>query len=232
MEVLSNNIANAQTPGFKRELAVLQARHAEAIIQGEDYPGTRGTNNVGGGVFMAETMTDFRGGTLKPTGQKTDAAIDGEGFFMVKKDNENYLTRAGNFSITNDGRLIGPGNSEVLDDSGQPIVIDISDENWKIDPSGAILQNGDIVNLAIVKPRSFGDLAKAGENLFKPLAPTLPVEPDQRQVRAGYLELSGANPIAEMTQLIEASRAYEANVRMIQNHDQILGALTGRLLKA
>ncbi len=231
VQVLSNNVANAQTPGFKRELAVLQARHSEAILRGEDYPGTRGVNNVGGGVYMSETVTDFRDGTLKPTDIPTHVAIDGEGFFQVKKDNETYLTRAGNFSIANDGRLIGPGNSEVLNDGGGPIVIDPTTP-WKIDNSGAISQGGEIINLALVKPQSLGDLAKAGDNLFQPLGPTTPLAPDQRQVRAGYLELSGANPIAEMTQLIEASRAYEANIRMIQNHDQILGALTSRLIRA
>jgi len=84
----------------------------------------------------------------------------------------------------------------------------------------------------LAKPKSYGDLAKAGENLFLPLAPTTPVEPTDRRVKSGWLEHSSANPILEMTQLIEASRAYEANIRMIQNQDSTLGSLIGRLLKA
>ena len=231
VEVLSNNIANANTPGFKRELAVLQARHAEAIEQGEDYPGTRGINNVGGGVYLRETLTDFSTGVLKETQRPADAAIEGDGFFQVEKAGQKYLTRAGNFEVAPDGRLIGPGNSQVLGEDGGPVIVDGSIP-WSIDPTGAINQAGTTINLAIVKPRSMGDLAKAGDNLFLPLSPATPIDPLERRVRSGYLEHSGAHPIKEMTQLIEASRAYEANVKMIQNQDQTLGSLIGRLLKA
>lgn len=230
VEVLSNNIANANTPGFKRELAVLQARNAQAIEQGEDYPGTRSINNLGGGVFMRETLTDFSPGVLKQTQRPADLAIDGDGFFMVEKAGKRLLTRAGNFEIAPDGRLIGPGNSQLLSEDGAPILLDPS-APWSIDPSGAVNQEGTITNIAIVKPRSTGDLTKAGENLFQAAGSVSPIDPTERRVRSGYLEHSGAHPIKEMTQLIEASRAYEANIRMIQNQDQTLGSLIGRLLK-
>jgi flagellar basal body rod protein FlgG len=231
VEVLSNNIANASTPGFKRELAVLQARHAEAIEQGQDYAGTRGINNVGGGVYMRETITDFTPGILKDTGRAADMAIDGEGFFVVERDGQQLLTRAGNFEIAADGRLTGPGNTSVLGDDGRPMYIDPTTP-WTVDPTGMLLQNGNSTNLMLVNPKSKGDLAKAGENLFLPLAPTTPVAPADRRVKSGYVEHSAANPILEMTQLIEASRAYEANIRMIQSQDSTLGSLIGRLLKA
>jgi flagellar basal-body rod protein FlgF/flagellar basal-body rod protein FlgG len=230
VEVLSNNIANAQTPGFKRELAVLQSRYAEAISSGQDYPETRGINNVGGGVFMSETLTDFQQGVLKLTGINSDLAIEGEGFFQVEKDGQRLLTRAGNFQFNSEGRLVGSGNSAVLGEDGRPVVIDPT-QPWRFDEHGAVVQAGTAINVALVKPRSLGDLAKAGDNLFLPLGPTTPVDPDARRVHPGYLEHSSANPILEMTQLIEASRAYEANVRMIQNHDQSLGALVSRLLR-
>jgi flagellar basal-body rod protein FlgF/flagellar basal-body rod protein FlgG len=231
VEVLSNNIANANTPGFKRELAVLQARHAEAIDQGEDYPGTRSVNNVGGGVFMKETLTDFSPGAMKNTGRTADMAIDGDGFFVVEREGQQFLTRAGNFEIAADGRLTGPGNTTVLGEDGRPIFIDPTSP-WIVDPSGTVLQSGNATRIMLAKPKSYGDLAKAGENLFMPLAPTAPVEPTDRRVKSGWLEHSSSNPILEMTQLIEASRAYEANIRMIQNHDSTLGSLIGRLLKA
>lgn len=229
IEVLSNNVANAQTPGFKRELAVLQARYAEAIELGEDYPGTRGVNNVGGGVFMRQTITDFSQSSLKPSSEN-HVAIRGDGFFVVQKDGRQMLTRAGNFEVAPDGHLMGPGDSFVLGDDNQPIILDESTP-WHFDARGTLVQAGNEVNLAIVMPRSYGDLAKAGENLFLPLGPTAPIDPLTRNVAPGFIEASGASPITEMTQLIEASRAYEANVRMIQNQDQILGSLVGRLLK-
>ncbi len=230
LEVLSNNIANASTPGFKRELSVLQARNSQAIEQGEDYPGSRSINNVGGGVYLRETLTDFSPGVLKETHRPADLAIEGDGFFMVEKAGQRFLTRAGNFEIAPDGRLIGPGNSQLLSEDGAPILLDPSSP-WSIDATGAVNQEGTTTNIAIVKPRSTGDLAKAGDNLFLPLAPTAPIDQLDRRVRSGYLEHSGAHPIKEMTQLIEATRAYEANIRMIQNQDQTLGSLIGRLLK-
>jgi flagellar basal-body rod protein FlgF/flagellar basal-body rod protein FlgG len=231
VEVLSNNVANAQTPGFKRELAVLSARHAEAITRGEDYAGSRSINDLGGGVYLSETMTDFAQGTLKPTERPTDLAIDGEGFFVVEQEGKQFLTRAGNFSMSPSGALLASNGANVMASDGSRLTVDPSIP-WEVQANGEIVQAGEARQVAVVKPRSLGDLAKAGENLFLPLAPTMPVEPEQRRVISGYVELSGANPIREMTQLIEASRAYEANVRMIQNHDQTLGALVGRLLRA
>ena len=85
LQVLSNNLANVDTPGFKRELAVLQSRHAEAIERGEDYPDSRSINDVGGGVRLAETVTDFGGATVRQTGIPTDMAIEGDGFFLVER---------------------------------------------------------------------------------------------------------------------------------------------------
>ena len=69
-----------------------------------------------------------------------------------------------------------------------------------------------------------------GDNLFKPLAPPQPVADEQRSVQGGYLEQSDVKPTTEMMELIEASRAFEANISMIKNHDAMATALTERLL--
>ena len=76
-----------------------------------------------------------------------------------------------------------------------------------------------------------GDLARAGDNLFRPLGPTQAIEPGERQVESGFLEISGVRPTSTMMELIETSRMYEANVRMIQNHDQTTGSLINRILR-
>ena len=102
---------------------------------------------------------------------------------------------------------------------------------WRPIEGGTIEQAGARTMLALVRPGSFGDLAKAGENLFSPLAPVSDVLPEQRRVVSGFLEQSTVQPAMEMMQLIETSRAYEANVRMIQNHDHMIGALVNRILK-
>jgi len=73
---------------------------------------------------------------------------------------------------------------------------------------------------------------RVGENLFRPLGPLTDVDAGQRRVESGFLEISGVRPTRTMLELIETSRMYEANVRMIQNHDQMTGALISRILRA
>lgn len=229
LQVLSNNLANADTPGFKREIAILQARHAEAIERGAVAAGQGGIEDLGGGVQMSETVTDFSMGAVRATGNATDLAINGDGFFMVDKDGSPLLTRAGNFHFSINGQLQTQQGYAVTSQDGGPITIDPNQE-FTITEDGGIRQGGDTLLLAIVKPASNGDLVKAGENMFSPLAEVSPVAIGQRKVKSGYLEQSGVKPAIEMMQLIETSRAYEANIRMIQSQDQLSGSLINRVL--
>jgi flagellar basal-body rod protein FlgF len=231
VETLANNLANADTVGFKRDLAVLQARYSEETQRGLDYPGSQSLNDLGGGVRVSETKTDFSPGAFKRTGVPSDMAIPGEGFFMVRRPDGDFLTRAGNFMFNSAGRLVTQENYPVLSDSGAPIDIDPDQGEWRLTGDGSIVQDGSQQNLALVKPRSMGDLSKVGQNLFKALAPAQPLSPEQRRVNGGFLEQSDVKPTTEMMELIEASRTFEANISMIKNFDQLMGTLTSRLLK-
>lgn len=230
LQVLSNNLANAGTPGFKREIAVLQARHAEAIERGDVAAGQRGIDDIGGGVRMAETVTDFSTGAVRQTGSATDLAINGDGFFLVDKQGEPLLTRAGNFHFATSGELQTEQGYPVMAADGGPVAIDPL-QPWSVSETGGIEQAGSTQLLALVRPASLGDLVKAGENMFSPLAATPPVPTEARNVKPGYLEQSTVKPAIEMMELIETSRAYEANIRMIQSQDQMIGSLVGRLLR-
>jgi flagellar basal-body rod protein FlgF len=232
LEMLSNNIANAATPGFKRELAVFQARYAEATQRGQDYPGSRSINDLGGGIELLGSRTDFSQGSMSKTGSETDMAIGGDGFFVVKRGNQNMLTRAGNFEFSADGTLQNPDGYPVMSEDGQPIVVDPAAGPITVTSSGAVQQAGaTIASVAIVQPQSLGDLAKAAGNLFTPLGPTTPLAPEQRQVLPGHLEQSGVKPAQEMIEMIETSRVFEANSNMIHYQDQMLETLISRLLK-
>jgi flagellar basal-body rod protein FlgF len=230
LQVLSNNLANVSTPGFKREYAVFQARHAEAIENGAAMAGTGSIHDVGGGVAFQETVTDFTGGTLRQTGNPSDLAIDGDGFFLVGKDGEPFLTKAGNFHFASDGRLLTDQGYPVLTTDRQPLVINPT-LPWEFTSQGNLSQGGAQIPLALVKPQSLSELTKAGENLFAPQGELLDVPADSRQVASGFVEQSSVQPAIEMMELIETSRAYEANIRMIQNQDHLLGALVNRVLK-
>jgi flagellar basal-body rod protein FlgF len=231
LNTISSNIANATTPGFKRDLAVVQARYAEETAQGRDYPGSRSINDLGGGVMVRETQTDFSSGPLQSTGIPTDVAIQGDGFFVVRRGEQDLLTRSGNFMLSSDGTLITQDGYPVLADDNNPISIGDPSLPWSMTPKGGIENNGSVQNLALVRPQSYGDLVKVGENLFAPLAPTLPLDVTERSVAPGHIELSTVKPAMEMVELIETTRAYESNVNMVRFQDQMLGSLISQVLK-
>lgn len=232
LDVIANNLANVDTVGFKRALAVIQARYAEAISRGEEPPDTGAIEDVGGGTLLRQTLTNFSQGPLKHTGIASDMAIDGDGFFTVLKDEEPFLTRAGNFRLNAQGELITQQGYPVLSDSNTPIVIDPANGPWMLTPSGTIQQRGAQQSLAIVRPQSLGDLVRVGENLFRPLDTPEPVPAAERRVAGGYLEMSGVEPTTEMVSLIDASRAVEANLNMMRTQDQMLSGLVNRVMRA
>jgi len=232
LDAISNNLANVETVGFKRELAIIQARSAEAISRGLMMPGRGGPEDLGGGVKVRETKTDFSEGPMKYTKEPSHLAIHGEGFFQVKKGDEKFLTRAGNFQVTARGELITPQGYAVLNDSGQPVALNPDEPKFEFSDSGELRQPGSSPQkLAIVKPESLDVLTKHGENLFRCPTAVQPIPDSQRQVAAGYLEASAVRPTLEMTSMIEASRIFEANVNMIKTQDQMLGSLISQVLR-
>ena len=231
LEVLSNNLANINTPGFKPSLAIVQARHNKSIEDGEISPGSGTLADIGGGAKIQPTQTMFEMGPLETTGNKTDFAItDDSSFFVVQRGEEQFLTRAGGFLFNSNGQLTNTNGDLVLGIDGNQIQIDPS-SHYDVNQNGTIIQNGASLSLMVTRPSSLGDLARAGDNLFKPLAKPETVPPRERSVVSGQLEKSAVNPTTAMMELIEATRAYESNLRLIQHQDQASGNLVGRLLK-
>ncbi len=232
MEVIANNLANVDTVGFKRELAVFQARYSEAVEEGLEAPETGTIEDLGGGMRLRETKTDFSMGPLKETKIPTDVAIKGpKGFFVVQKGDEIFLTRAGNFQITSRGELTTPQGYAVLDETGVPVRINPSDLTWKITDSGAVRQQAGTQNLALVEPPSREELERAGENLFRMLSEPEPIPAAERSVASGFLEGSAVNPALEMIELIETSRALEANINLMKSQDEMLAGLINRVMR-
>jgi flagellar basal-body rod protein FlgF len=230
LEVIANNMANMETVGFKRDVPVFQARFAQAIQNLSDYPRSGTQNDVGGGVKIIDVETDFKSTSVRQTDIPTDLAVNGEGYFQVRGDDGNvYLTRAGNFTIDGNGRMLTQDGMPVLSNDGTEIIID-NTRRWELYPGGNIVQDGEWTMIGLAKPQSNGDLVKMGNNMFRPLAAVTPVPEAERDIRQGYLEQSGVNPTREMMAMIETSRAYEANTRMIQHQDNMISGLVNRLL--
>jgi flagellar basal-body rod protein FlgF len=231
LDVLANNLANVDTPGFKRDVPVFQARLAEAIEQGQAVAGSGSMNDIGGGVLLTHTEIDFAAGPLKHTGAKLDMALRSDAFFAVQKDGETFLTRAGSFEINGNNQLVTQQGFAVLNDTGSPIAIDPNLGPWQVNAEGAIEQLGSITRLGIVRPDSTDQLQKVGANLFQVQGKASAVGLQDRRVATGFLEGSGVNPTSEMMELIETTRAFEANVTLIQSQDEVLRDMIGRLLR-
>jgi len=232
LEVISNNMANVDTVGFKPDVAIFQARFAEEIQTGDAFPGSERLTDLGGGVKTIETLTDYAPGKLQRTGNRGDAAILGEGFFAVEPDEGEapLLTRAGSFRVDALNRL-------VMADSGRPVlsadggVIEIDPTlPYSISAAGEVEQGGNRTALALVQPGSVDDLTKVGGNLFRPRAEVFPVDPTRREVAQGFLEMSASNSTQQMMSMIETQRAFQANTEMIRHQDTATGNLISRIL--
>ncbi len=160
-------------------------------------------------------------------------AIVGNGFFAVAGPGDQpLLTRAGDFRFDNQNQLVtANGGMPVLDASGSPIEID-PQLPWRLTRTGEVEQNGVSIPIGLVQPESLDELTKVGANMFRPRGQVFAVPETQREVRSGFLEMSGANPTREMMSLIETSRAFEANAKMIQTQNDMMSSLIGRVLRA
>jgi flagellar basal-body rod protein FlgF len=231
LDVLSHNLANINTPAFKPSLAILQARHNRSIEDGTVSPGSRRLEDIGGGVKIQPSETQFGAGPIQATGGNTDFAIhDDSSFFVVQRGEERFLTRAGGFLFNANGLLTTPAGESVLGTDGNPIRID-PNQAYQVHTDGSIQQNGSRIGLMLSRPKNMGDMARAGANLFRPMGPLQEVPSNERKLVSGHLEKSGVNPTTAMMELIEASRAYESNLRLIQHQDQAYGNLIGRVLR-
>jgi len=229
-DVYANNLANVDTPGFRRGYAVFQQRLAEVWEPPILEPGHDPVlNKLGGGQFLDPTFTNMKQGILAQTERPLDVAIEGDGFFVVAAggagEENRRLTRDGQFTLNDQGELVMASTGHrVLDVNNQPIELDPA-ASVRIDEHGEISQNGDVVaRLQIASPTDPTLLRKAGHNLmrFRDDAEINLVSAEGR-VRQGYTESSAVDPILTMNAMIGASKAVASNAQMLQYHDHIMG---------
>ena len=232
LDVIANNMANAETVGFKQDVPTFMSRYSEAIQQGLASRNDQSINDIGGGVKVIAVTTDFSPGTYEPTSNPLDFAITGNGFFNIRGDDgKTLLTRAGNLMLNAQGHLVTESQQQpVLDQQGDPIVLS-AQLPWTISQEGFITQDGRVKALGISQPKSYDELVKVGNNMFRPLGKVEPVPLAERSIRQGYLERSASDSVRQMMAMIESTRAFEANSRMIQAHDTTTGTLISRVLR-
>ena len=224
-DVIANNLANASTTAFKRDLLRAQAFAPRDVAQ-EMGPQPPGWEQFPGGLLPAETITDFSQGPLVSTQSPLDLAITGEAFFQVSNGGEQFVTREGRMSINPRGELVTrDSNLAVLGSNGRPIVGLDPTIVPEIGSDGRIVQAGtEVAQIGLVQPANPRALEKTGTNLY--VAPRdLASAGASVTLQQGYLEGSGTRPMTEMMEMIESSRALEANVNMIKYQDEALGQL-------
>jgi flagellar basal body rod protein FlgG len=224
-DVIANNIANSQTVGFKKDLAVLQQRATAATELGKPDETDPMMENIGGGLLASRQVVDTRQGELQMTGNPLDIALQGAGYLAVSSNGNIRLTRNGQFLVDRTGRLAlatDTGQS-VLDDKQNPIVVD-GTLPVTISNDGTITQGGKAVaHLGLFDVKNPGALKKEGGTLLSSdgtqLTAASPV------IRSGFVERSNVDPAIELSALMDTQRQLEANANMIHYQDETLDKL-------
>lgn len=230
LDVIANNLANATTTSFKRDVAYFSARAVESM---SSPSGSRYRHEVlddlGGGTFVSPTYTEFAQGEVEETGRELDIYIKGQGFLEVQSGKETCYTRDGRLTTNDEGLLVTvDGGNAILNGEGQPIRLDRT-RDIKIGFDGQINQGGQIVaQLKVVEFDNPHLLQKIGNSMY--------ANPTQAPARAGTadlmtkaLERSTVDPVTELVAMIETQRAYEANAQMIRLQDDTLGRVINGL---
>ena len=236
-DVIANNIANAETVGFKRDLALFMERRTHAREHGLS-PGSRSNallEALGGGVLASPTQVDVEQGELEPTGNRLDAAIVGSGYFAVAKGDQTNLTRDGRFVVNARGHLAlaNNENAEVLDPRGAPIAINPRSP-VEINKDGTITQDRQAVaRIGVFDVPDQHLLTKSGGTMlaYPDLKRNLrPADPATR-LRSEFVERANVEPSSELSLLMDAQRQLEANANMIRYQDQMLSQLVNEVGK-
>ncbi|MBM7557001.1 flagellar basal-body rod protein FlgF [Halanaerobacter jeridensis] len=217
-EIISNNLANTNTTGFKKETAINKAFPEEMMNKIDTQSKEIGT--LGNGTAVDEVDTDHSAGKFKQTGNSMDWAIKGEGFFVVQTPQGERYTRNGNFTVDNQNRVVTQQGYPVRGKNG---FLEVQEGgNVAIDDNTLLVNGQEVGGIRI---RSFADksgLAKEGENLFRRTPEAGNQFNATGKVQKGFVEGSNVNPIEEMTKMIQNSRTYQMDQKVIQINDQTL----------
>lgn len=236
LEVLTNNLSNVNTNGYKADDitfdSFLTSTGPEQFpLPTDSFLGLRGPgdipfpySNMASNAYQMTypmatgTVTDMSQGSLKPTGNPLDMAIEGEGFFVVETEGGPRYTRDGSFSVNQEGELVNKNGLRVLGQGNAPMLV--GNGQMELGPDGTIVTaEGAIGQLARVQiPEEV--MRKEGSNLYSaPEDMVNPSEPGEANVYQGFVEGSNSNTIRGMTQMVESNRAFEVYMKMIRSLD-------------
>ncbi len=224
MNVVSNNIANATTAGYKSQSTV-ESSFGEHLVSRMSELDHVASNNIGPGAFMtinSSEYTDYSQGNFESTGRAVDMAISGQGFFLV--ESETYgpvLTRNGQFEIDEEGDLYLPGVGKVLNDGED--TINFENSNFTVSPTGVISVDGEEEDaLYIAVPDEDVVLKSVGNGVFQAEDESYDqAETENYYVMQGTIEKSNINMAQEMSKIIAGQNHYQSCTQIIKMYDSI-----------
>ncbi len=225
-EVISNNLANSNTAGFKKDTVLVRSFSEELRAttgSGQSLP----LGALSESPLVQSIVTNFAPGIIQETGRNLDLALTGDAFFTLQTDQGIRYSKDGSFNVDRDGFLVSGDGFQVLDAEGR--TIRIMTDNVAVDENGSIWrldgQERQFVarlGLAVFLPQDMQQLEKRGQNLFEAVN-AISVGQGIGQVRQGMLEKANLEIIREMVDMISVMRVYEANQKSLQAQDEILG---------
>ncbi len=223
LDVVANNLANADTAGFRRDLTIFEVAVQSALqdVERENVPGSAGRALT----RIASSTSDYGSGPITETGKPLDVAILGPGWFEVETPQGLRYTRAGTFAVDPEQRVVTPDGHPVQGDGGElrtgAGVPELTPAGDLIDSTGATLGRLKLVDFA-----RLDRLVKDGNNFYRALdgAEPFDIEP---QLAARSIERSNVSPVSEMSRLVILQRAFDASMQILQQQDRS----TERLLR-
>ncbi|HWU80982.1 MAG TPA: flagellar basal-body rod protein FlgF [Caulobacter sp.] len=225
LDIVANNIANANTTGFKVEDLMV---HTEQAKPAKTLDGSSPVK------FVLDTgvARDFTQGAMTKTGGDFDLAIEGKAFFKIQTASGERYTRDGRFTTNPEGVLVTQAGNPVMDEGGGQILIDPKLGPVTIGKDGIVSQGAIRAGkIGVVRPDDMASLAKDGDNLYRNTANTTLQPVTDAQVHQGMLESSNVQPVIEITKLIEIQRAYEGVAKMMDNTAELSRSAVERLGK-
>ncbi len=218
LDAISENLANADTTGYKQDIPRLQSFRETLLARQNDAAQGPSVGGLGSGAAVASLATDFSQGGLKQTGNPLDVALSGDGALVVQTPQGVRLTRDGAMTQNAQGVLVeASGGFPVLGRNGKPIRLPTGAKKITISPAGRIAADGATVgSLMLASLSGSAGATKVGDNQFTGAVRSAA---GTATVQQGVLETSNVSVIKEMVSMITINRAYETNQKMLKAED-------------
>lgn len=220
LDVIANNVANADTTGYKKDSIFVQIMKDVGVAQ------STGNGELAG--LDVKEFTDFTEGSLRPTNSPFDVAIQGEGFFVLNTPDGTRYTRNGNFKIDENGDVVNSVGFQVMGSGGKISLPDaerIQQNDLTITKSGEIYLGQNLMGkLRVVTFSDMQKLLKTAGTMFtaEEQPQDVRLADENSTVRQGYLEESNVEALTEMVQLVELTRGFETDQRTMRYQDSTL----------